>query len=672
MRLVGKMSEHAGKGGKRRARSGSSGQGRSSDKGAAHSATLRVTAGATGHDANDTRAGASDGNRQPGGHEAQGRRIRQDTHDQVHAERKQGKHNKQAISTRTPAGGSPMRVASAPAPARRKPHAQPHLISSGSPGFRSSSTQATASATPTGADGADSVTPTPHDGSSQSFPLPVASAATDPDTVTNAAISRDAGDADDSQIIQLELNDLAYGGDAVGRFEGRAIFVAGGLPGELVRARLTRERSSYARASLVEVLRSSPDRVAPRYPDLADSGGFQWQHLAYPAQVAWKSRIVRQLLMRVGHFANPSVLPTLGMPANADPWRSRTVAQFAIGPAGEIGFRRMESHAVIDMPTCPIVHPALDALYQQVRGWLRSNWGADAADYVERFTLRVAIAAPGGRASINGAPGGQEQEQEQEQGQDDQDTYRDAEVGLLTLEARPGGAIDAFGGPEAVGAAICAAAPGLVGVVVLGMAGGRGRVVVGQDFVHERVLHRRFRISAGSFFQVNPTQTPTLVRTALAALHPAAGDWALDGYSGVGLFSLFLAEHVTHVRAIESQPSAVADARASAILNGVGNISITEGVLERMLGELRAQHEHADLALVDPPRSGCHPRALAEITANLRPRRLVYVSCDPSTLARDLRLICDAGYSLTSVQPVDMFPFTAHIECVALCERVDE
>ncbi|MEO7000279.1 MAG: 23S rRNA (uracil(1939)-C(5))-methyltransferase RlmD, partial [Ktedonobacterales bacterium] len=451
-------------------------------------------------------------------------------------------------------------------------------------------------------------------------------------------------------------------GDAVGRHEGRAIFVAGGLPGELVRARFTRERGSYARAALVEVLRASPDRVAPRYPELADSGGFQWQHLAYPAQVAWKSRIVRQLLMRVGHFANPPVAPTLGMPAGADPWRYRTVAQFAIGPAGEIGFRRMESHTVIDMPTCPIVHPTLDALYQRVRGWLRSTWGEAAADYVERFTLRVAIAAPGasGTTDVMGNPGNQRA----------WDAYSDAEVGLLTLEARPGGALDAFGGPEAVGAAICEAAPALAGVVILGMAGGRGRVVVGQDFVHEHVLDRRFRISAGSFFQVNPTQTPTLVRTALAALRPQPGDWALDGYSGVGLFSLFLADHVAHVRAIESQPSAVANARASATLNGVSNVSITEGVLERTLGELRRQRERADIALVDPPRSGCHPRALTEIAA-LRPRALVYVSCDPSTLARDLRLICDAGYHLTSVQPVDMFPFTAHIECVALCERVD-
>jgi 23S rRNA (uracil1939-C5)-methyltransferase len=211
--------------------------------------------------------------------------------------------------------------------------------------------------------------------------------------------------------------------------------------------------------------------------------------------------------------------------------------------------------------------------------------------------------------------------------------------------------------------------PGLAGVVILGLPGGRGRIIAGQDFVHERVLNRVFRISAGSFFQVNPTQTPILVEQALAALQPRPGDVVLDGYSGAGLFSLFLAERVAHVQAIESQPSAVADARASAVLNGVNNVLTQEGLLERVLGQMRRQREHIDVALVDPPRSGCLPRALIELTA-MAPRTIVYVSCDPSTLARDLRIICDNGYSLKSVQPVDMFPFTSHIESVATCERI--
>ncbi len=464
-------------------------------------------------------------------------------------------------------------------------------------------------------------------------------------------VSRPNGD-DDGPIIEIELNDLAYGGDAVGRFEGRAVFVTGGLPGELVRARLTRQRSNYSRASLVEVLRPSPDRVAPRYPDLGESGGFQWQHLAYSAQLQWKTRITRQLLMRVGRFPTPPVQPTLGMPDDSDPWRYRTVAQFAIGHDGAIGFRRAGSHDVIDMPDCPLVHPTLDQLYRGVREWIVREWGTSAADYAERFTLRVALGSP-----PSALPGLTDNEQPATQ-----------PAGLLAIETRPGGAFDDAGGPHAIGTSLLQAVPGLVGVVILGLPGGRGRVVVGQDFVHEQVLNKTFRISAGSFFQVNAAQTPVLVRQALAALRPRPTDWALDGYSGVGLFSLFLAEQVTHVHAIESQPSAVADARASAALNHISNVTATEGVLERVLGAMRRQSERIDVALVDPPRAGCHPRALGEIKA-LGPRSFVYVSCDPSTLARDLALFCADGYRLVSVQPVDMFPFTSHIESVALCER---
>lgn len=458
------------------------------------------------------------------------------------------------------------------------------------------------------------------------------------------------------EIIELELNDLAYGGDAVGRYDGRAVFVPGGLPGELVRAQLQRERSNYARATLIEVLRPSPDRVEPRYPELSDSGGFQWQHLSYPAQLQWKSHIVRQLLIRIGKFTEPPILPTIGMPASADPWRYRTVAQFAIAPDGSIGFRRMESHDVLDMPDCPIVHPQLDDLYQATRDWMRQRWGVRASTYTERFTLRVAVGAPGEQSSgpLSLAGG---------------HTYRHGTSALLTIEARPGAPFADEGGPDIVASDLLEAIPTLAGVVILGLPGGRGRVIAGQDFVHERVLNRMFRISAGSFFQVNPTQTPILVEQALAAIQPRPTDCVLDGYSGAGLFSLFLADKVEQVKAVESQPSAVADAKASALLNGVRNVVTQEGLLERVIGQMRRQRERVDVALVDPPRSGCLPRALTEMTG-LAPRTIVYVSCDPSTLARDLRIICDNGYRLTSVQPVDMFPFTSHIECVARCERI--
>ncbi len=443
-------------------------------------------------------------------------------------------------------------------------------------------------------------------------------------------------------MIEIELTDLAHGGDAVGRYEGRAVFVPGGIPGELVRAEITEERRAYARAQITDILRPSPDRVTPRYPDLSETGGFQWQHLAYPAQLNWKARILRQLLIRIGKVPTPPVQPTQGMPAGSDVWRYRTVAQFAVGLDGAIGFRKVASHDVLDMQECPIVHPLLDEIYRGMRSWLLQRWGEQVGQHVERFTVRVA-ASP---------------------------ATPDAAQALLSVEARPAADLGEVGGPQGLAETLMAAIPGLAGVVIVGLAGGRGRVIVGQDHVIEQVLGHQFRISAGSFFQVNATQTPALVQRAIGVFHPRRTETILDGYSGVGLFSVFLAERAARVVAVESQPSAVADARVSSTLNNLSNLNVLEGVLERVLGQLQHQNERFDAVLVDPPRAGCHPRALSTMAA-MGPRALVYVSCDPSTLARDIALFTSSGaYRLAAVQPVDMFPQTAHIESVSLLERV--
>jgi 23S rRNA (uracil1939-C5)-methyltransferase len=184
------------------------------------------------------------------------------------------------------------------------------------------------------------------------------------------------------------------------------------------------------------------------------------------------------------------------------------------------------------------------------------------------------------------------------------------------------------------------------------------------------VLGRRFRVSADSFFQVNPVQTAVLVERALAMLEPQRNETILDGYSGVGLFSAFLSSRGTRVIAIESQPSAVMDARATAALNNQNNITALEGTLERILSQLNHRRERVDLALVDPPRAGCHPKALQALQL-MAPRSICYVSCDPSTLARDISTLCTGGrYRLVAAQPIDMFPQTYHIESVALLARV--
>lgn len=443
--------------------------------------------------------------------------------------------------------------------------------------------------------------------------------------------------------IDVELTDLAYGGDAVGRYEGRVLFVPGGIPGERVRVEIVEERRGHARARLLEILRPAPERVEPAYPLLTDSG-CQWQHIAYPAQLTWKAHIVRQLLVRIGKQPDALVHPTIGMPSTIPPWHYRNIALFTIGPGGEIGFKLTESHDVQDLPDCALLHPALDQVYQLVRAKLINYFGDSLGAMIQGFTLRGAI----GAVSTSGT------------------TAAKAVPALLTIHARPGSLIE---NPQQLAQELITVAPGIVGVIIERVGGRYGRVFTGQEYLTDVVLGRRFRVSADSFFQVNLLQTSVLVERAMAMLEPQRSEIVLDGYSGVGLFSAFLSPRAARVIAIESQPSAVMDARASTTLNNQNNITILEGTLERILNQLHYRRERIDVALVDPPRSGCHPKALQALQV-IAPRAICYVSCDPSTLARDIATLCSGGrYRLVAAQPIDMFPQTYHIECVALLAR---
>lgn len=444
--------------------------------------------------------------------------------------------------------------------------------------------------------------------------------------------------------IDVELTDLAYGGDAVGRYEGRVLFVPGGIPGERVRVEVVEERRGHARAELLEILRPAPERVEPEFPLLTDSG-CHWQHIAYPAQLTWKAHIVRQLLVRIGKQPDALVHPTIGMPAGVSPWHYRNLALFSVGPSNEIGFKLTESHEVQDLETCPLLHPALDMVYQQIRARLLETFGDSLAQMIQGFTIRGAI----GAVAMNGDA-----------------AEAKAVPTLLSIHARPGSDIES---PQELAQELMTTAPGIVGVIIERVGGRYGRVVAGQEFLTDMVLNKRFRTSSDSFFQVNMVQTPVLVERAIAMLEPMRSEVALDGYSGVGLFSAFLAQRAARVIAIESQPSAVMDARANATLNNQTNVTALEGTLERLLGQLYYRRERVDVALVDPPRAGCHPKAIQALQS-LAPRAIVYVSCDPSTLARDIASLClNNRFRLVYAQPIDMFPQTYHIECIALLAR---
>jgi 23S rRNA (uracil1939-C5)-methyltransferase len=402
------------------------------------------------------------------------------------------------------------------------------------------------------------------------------------------------------ETLDVELTALVYGGDAIGRLpDGRAVFVPYALPGELVRIRLVEEKRGHARAELVEVLRPSPDRITPRCIHFGVCGGCHYQHLDYARQVEVKTAIFREQLERMGGILNPPMHPLVPSP---DPWNYRNTVQFHLTSAGQVGYQRAASHAVIAIQECHLPQPALNLVWPQL--------AFEPGSGIERVELRLG-----------------------------------AEDDLLI-------ALESPSEPPELEVELSAS------VVYLGPNG--AMVMAGDDYFLIEVLGRPFRVSAGSFFQVNTAQAAAMVHHLLALLPLQPGCTVLDVYSGVGLFSAFLAPRVGRLLAIELSPEACTDFAAN--LDEFDNVELYEGPAEVILPALTLR---PDIVIVDPPRSGLE-RAALEAILHLAPPALAYVSCDPATLARDARRLIQAGYTLSQVTPFDLFPQTYAIESISL------
>lgn len=409
----------------------------------------------------------------------------------------------------------------------------------------------------------------------------------------------------EESIWEVTLERMVHGGEALGFYQGRAVFVEGALPGERVRVHPIAQKSRWVRARLLEVITPSPDRIDPPCPYFGECGGCQWQHATYTAQLRYKEEIVREQLTRLGKIADPPVRPVLGM---EEPWAYRNHVQMVAAPEGYLGFYAAGSHTVVPIESCMLMHPLLDELWEA----LDLEWPT-----LRRISLRAGIRT-GDRMLIF--------------------ETEDDEAAEITVDF-----------PLSC---------------VLLLSDGQTANLIGRNYIWEEVAGRRFRISATSFFQVNTEQADHLVATVRELLEPRPYETLLDLYSGVGVFGLCLAEEVGQVIGVEIHPDAIADAQANA--TGMDHVQFYEGRAEELLPTLDL--DRVDLAVLDPPRSGCERPAL-EALVRLVPRRIAYVSCDPATMARDATHLQKAGYHLRTVQPIDMFPQTYHIESVALWER---
>ncbi|HET7874857.1 MAG TPA: 23S rRNA (uracil(1939)-C(5))-methyltransferase RlmD [Methylomirabilota bacterium] len=481
-------------------------------------------------------------------------------------------------------------------------------------------------------------------------------------------------------VLSLTIDDLAFGGEGVGRADGYVVFVRGGVPGDRARVRLEQARSRFGRAVIEALEQPSPHRVDPPCPYFGRCGGCRLQHVDYAAQLAFKSKQVADALERLGGLSAVELRPILGAP---EVYGYRNKMEFTIAasspkdfslpsggndhplpsgervgvtdvplPSGErggvrgaliVGLHEADRYdSVLDVERCLLQSDGMNALLDEARRFFVERglapYEQEAGEGLLRFLMlregkgtgelmaNVVTAAP---AVSELAPLAQRL------------AARVPQTSSVVINVNPKKASVAVGVEE--------------------------HLLGGRDHIRESIGGLTFQVSANSFFQTNTAQAERLFSLVLESTGLTGGETVIDLYSGTGAISLLLAQRCRWVYGVEITQAAVDDAARNAEANGITNCTFLAGEVRFVLPSLIAKGVTAEVVVADPPRAGFHPKALHALLT-LRPRRIVYVSCNPSTLARDLGELVRGGYRLQWVQPVDMFPHTPHIEAVARLE----
>ncbi|MBM5598220.1 23S rRNA (uracil(1939)-C(5))-methyltransferase RlmD [Listeria seeligeri] len=441
-----------------------------------------------------------------------------------------------------------------------------------------------------------------------------------------------------NQSVEITIEDLTHDGNGVGKIDGYPLFIPNTLPGEKVTAKIIKLNKNYGFARMENLEVVSAERVEPPCAVYSKCGGCSLQHLSYVGQLAFKRNQVEETMKRIGKL-NVEVKETLGM---ENPWRYRNKSQVPVGFVnGKLtaGFYQKRSHEIIDMSTCLIQSEQGDFAVQKTREVL-AKYGTEPYDektgkgnirhIMTRFAhttgqLMLVLVTTKDRLPFK------------------EEIIRDLSEQL------------------ALTSIVQNINPQRTNVIF----GDRTKTLWGKDIIEDTIHGIRFAISARSFYQVNPLQTEVLYQQAIEAAELTGEETVIDAYCGIGSISLCLAKKAKHVYGVEIVDQAIQDARANAELNNLSNTTFETGKAEEVIPTWYKAGIVADVLVVDPPRKGCDEKLLQTILA-MKPKKVVYVSCNPGTLARDMKILSDGGYEANLVQPVDMFPMTTHIEAVTV------
>ncbi|MBC2164355.1 23S rRNA (uracil(1939)-C(5))-methyltransferase RlmD [Listeria booriae] len=445
-----------------------------------------------------------------------------------------------------------------------------------------------------------------------------------------------------NDCLDVVFEDLTHDGNAVAKIDGYPIFVPQGLPDEIAQIKVLKTNKNYGFGKIIELTKESADRVTPPCLVYSQCGGCQLQHLSYDGQLRMKQKQVAQVMKRIGK-QDVEVLPTLGM---ENPWNYRNKAQVPVGFVnGRLvaGFYQQRSHQIIDMNTCLIQQEENNEVIQTARAIFAKYYVEPYDETTRKGVLRHLMTR---FATTTG------------------------ELMLVIVTTKLN-----FPNKAEIMAELQQSIPELTSLVqnvntanTNVIFGEQTVVLAGREYIMDTIHGISFAISARSFYQVNPEQTEILYAEALKLAGLTGEETVIDAYCGIGSISLCLAKEAKHVYGVEIVSQAIEDARANAKLNKMDNVTFAVGKAEEVIPDWFKQGIKADVLVVDPPRKGCDD-ALLQTILKMKPKRVVYVSCNPATLARDMLVLTEGGYEAKMVQPVDMFPQTTHVECVTVLER---